>query len=339
MADPLRSDRAWIFILVLILYFSAIAAFFSILDTILLGIAAAVVVMPLRRWIGRRFSSFVSASIATTLVFLLILVFVLGTLGILYQNRDLILQIAESIEAGWADLVSGGLLVVPVVPQDLIASWLDRLTELTGSTLESLIFSIPDYLVEIAIFFFSLYLFLLHGEGIWREILEIVPERVRIALQQIGRRVSDTLYAVFVVDIGIAVVTFFIGAPFLYILGYDHVLFFSFVLAVSELIPILGPSSVLVFLAVLDILTGNLARGIIMLVAGYLIVAALPDLFLRPVLMGNRAGISAVVMFIAIFGGLYALGAIGFVFGPLIAALVLAGYRVLMEELKSPEGV
>ncbi|MDI6718839.1 MAG: AI-2E family transporter [Methanomicrobiales archaeon] len=338
MADPLRTSRVWIFILVLTLYILAIAAFFRILDTLLLGVAAAVVVMPLRRWIGRRFTVFVSASIATTLVFLAILVFILGILGILYQNRDLILRIAESIEAGWADLVSGGLLGMPLIPQDLIASWLNRLTELAGSTLERLVFSIPDYLVEIAIFFFSLYLFLLHGEEIWGEILGIVPGRMGNALQQIGRTVSDTLYAVFVVDIGIAVVTFFIAAPFLYILGYDHVIFFSFVLAVSEVLPVVGPSFVIVVLAILDIFTGNLARGIVMLVAGYLIVAAFPDLFLRPVLMGNRAGISPVIMFIAIFGGLYALGAIGFVFGPLIASIVLAGYRVLVDELKTPEG-
>ena len=144
----------------------------------------------------------------------------------------------------------------------------------------------------------------------------------------------DTLYAIYVVQIAIAVLTFFIALPVFYLLGYGNILFFSFLAAFCELIPILGSSSAFVLVGAYALYLGDTRGVFIIFFFGYLIVSCVPEIYIRPVLVGRRVKINAIIMFIGIIGGLLTMGLAGFVLGPVMIVLLINSFRIYSSERK-----
>jgi predicted PurR-regulated permease PerM len=123
-------------------------------------------------------------------------------------------------------------------------------------------------------------------------------------------------------------ITFIISIPFFFILGYGHVLFYSFVSAIAELIPILGSSVVMIFFGAYALAIGDPRGLFIALIIGYIGVSAIPEIVIRPVLMGRRVELHPIVMFVGFFGGLITLGMVGFVIGPVAITVGITAYRM-----------
>jgi predicted PurR-regulated permease PerM len=69
------------------------------------------------------------------------------------------------------------------------------------------------------------------------------------------------------------------------------------------------------------------------------IVSCLPEIYIRPVLVGKRVKIHPVIMFIGIISGILTLGIAGFVLGPLIIVLLITTYRLSVQEKKERDGL
>ena len=61
------------------------------------------------------------------------------------------------------------------------------------------------------------------------------------------------------------------------------------------------------------------------------VVVGSVDNFLRPILVGGRLGLSELVMFFAVLGGLQVFGVLGLVFGPVVFAVAASLLDVLTE--------
>jgi predicted PurR-regulated permease PerM len=113
---------------------------------------------------------------------------------------------------------------------------------------------------------------------------------------------ADTLYIIYVVQVAIAVLTFFVSLPVFYLLGYGNILFYSFLAAFCELIPILGSSVAFLLVGTYALTLGDTWVCFIMFFLGYLIVSCVPEIYIRPVLVGRRVKIHPLIMFIGIMG-------------------------------------
>jgi predicted PurR-regulated permease PerM len=60
----------------------------------------------------------------------------------------------------------------------------------------------------------------------------------------------------------------------------------------------------------------------------------MPEVYIRPVLVGRRVKIHPVIMFIGIIGGLLTMGLAGFVLGPVIIVLLSTTYRIYVKDKK-----
>ena len=60
----------------------------------------------------------------------------------------------------------------------------------------------------------------------------------------------------------------------------------------------------------------------------------MPEIFIRPVLVGRRVKINPVIMFVGIIGGLLTMGLAGFVLGPVIVVLLITSYRMYIQDRK-----
>jgi predicted PurR-regulated permease PerM len=161
-----------------------------------------------------------------------------------------------------------------------------------------------------------------------------VPE----VLSRYDKRLSgvtvDTLYAIYIVQIAIAFLTFFLALPVFYLLGYGNVIFYSFLAAFCELIPVLGSSVVFLLMGTYAFALGDTRGVLILFFFGYLIVSCVPEFYIRPVLVGRRVKIHPVIMFIGIVGGTLTMGLVGFVLGPVIIVLLITSYRMYVQEKK-----
>jgi predicted PurR-regulated permease PerM len=200
-----------------------------------------------------------------------------------------------------------------------------------GAQIGELILGLSSFLLEAMVFFLSLYLFVAEGDRVYHELVDRLPLDLQGLAEQLAARGTDTLYAIYVVEVAIAVITFLIAIPFFIFLGYGHVLFLAAIAGIFQLVPILGQWFIMLILGIYALAIGDLRGAVIVAFVGYPLVSAFPDVYLRPVLSGRQAGIHPVVMWIGIFGGLEALGAVGFVLGPLILTLFIAGYRYLID--------
>jgi predicted PurR-regulated permease PerM len=118
-----------------------------------------------------------------------------------------------------------------------------------------------------------------------------------------------------------------------WVTGVPHPLFFGITTALASLIPAVGTLLVWVPAALYLFASGHTARAIIELAWGALFVVGLSDYLIRPRLVGDAA-MPALLMFIALFGGLKVLGLSGLIVGPVVMALAVAVLRLYSGEQK-----
>jgi predicted PurR-regulated permease PerM len=313
---------------------AATLSFWPLLGVLILSSSLAIVVLPLQRRLRERMNEELAAAVTTTLVFVAFFGTVLFTVSVIYNNADYLSEII-SIIIGWVrganvELISSDLAIPPERVADWINDQLDRFSDNIGYIIRSL----PFLIVEFIVFFLSLFMFVLRGDAIRTEFVGHLPPRIVSAIERMSVMVVDTLYAIYVVHIATSVLTFILAVPFFYLLGYDHIIFYSLMAALFQLIPIIGPSFLMLFLAAFALSMGDMRALALLAVIGYPVVCAFPDIYVRPMMMGKRASIHPVLMWIGFFGGLAVMGIVGFVLGPLFVALVVSGYHIIIDELK-----
>jgi predicted PurR-regulated permease PerM len=112
-----------------------------------------------------------------------------------------------------------------------------------------------------------------------------------------------------------------------WITGVPRPIFFGIATALASLIPAVGTLLVWVPAGLYLFAISHPAKGIIELVWGGVVVVGLSDYLIRPRLVGDEA-MPALVVFIALFGGLELFGLRGLIVGPVMMALAVAVLRL-----------
>lgn len=107
--------------------------------------------------------------------------------------------------------------------------------------------------------------------------------------------------------------------------------FFGVCTALASLIPAVGTLLIWIPIGAYLFLSGHPARAIIELTWGTLIIVGFSDYVLRP-RMASDAAMPAVLVFIALFGGIDAFGISGLVIGPVVMSLAVAVLRLYAQE-------
>ena len=322
------------FLLILILTLFAFMVFLSVIDMVLIGASLAVVLLPLHHRISGYMQPGVSAAVVTSCIFLVAGMVVLGSYLILASNIGVFLDMFDTIGT-WLNNPSTNPLDfgIPVTKASLSAI-LDRGTALFVNYEKTLLDNLTIVVFKIFVLFFSLFSLLLWGEELKHKLTRHVPKIFEEYVKRLSVVTADTLYAIYVVQIAIAVLTFFISLPVFYLLGYGNIIFYSFLAAFCELIPILGASVAFLLIGTYSFALGDTRGVFILFFLGYIVVSCLPEIYIRPVLVGRKVMIHPVIMFIGIISGILTMGLAGFVLGPLIIVLLITSYRLYIQEKK-----
>jgi predicted PurR-regulated permease PerM len=124
-----------------------------------------------------------------------------------------------------------------------------------------------------------------------------------------------------------------LGGLTFWIFGIGSPVLYGVVMGILSLIPMIGSWLVMYPAAIIEILMGNFWQGIAIFLICTFIVSSVDNL-LGPRLVASGAGLHPLLIFFASFGGLSMFGAIGFIVGPVIAALFLSVLDVYGIEYK-----
>ncbi len=186
--------------------------------------------------------------------------------------------------------------------------------------------------VTLFITLFTLFYFFRDGEAIVRRVRRLVPldEDDKNALLERFSSVSratvrGTLLIALVQGAcsGLALWAFGVGSPFLW----------GVVATLTSIVPLVGAWVVLYPAAFYLMATGHLWQGIGLLAVTVVVIVNVDNL-LRPRLVGAEAGMHDLMVFFATLGGIGMFGPMGFILGPMIAALFLSILDIYSEEFK-----
>ena len=327
----IRADQfPSIFFIVLIIL--AFVVFWSIMDMVLLGASLAIVLIPLHHRLSHTMRPWVSASLVTLSVLGVFCALGLITLAIFSANATTLTQMFTTIGNWLNNPMTDPMAYGVPLSKTSLSNLLHEGTAFFVDYQKTLIAYLPIILFKMFIFFFSLFILFLRGEELRTKIISRIPAALKIYAYRLSDATVDTLYAIYFVQIVIAVLTFFIAIPVFYLLGYGDIIFYSYFAAFCELIPIIGSSAVFILMGTYAQAIGDSRGVLILFLLGYLIVSLMPEIYVRPVLVGRRVKIHPVIMFIGIVGGLLTMGLAGFVLGPLIIVLLITSYRMYTEE-------
>lgn len=196
------------------------------------------------------------------------------------------------------------------------------LTQITGFLL-----SLPRIMMQLAVTFFLLFYLFIDGEKLIQIGKKLIPLSVRHQTH-ILKRLQETTFAVVYGSLIVALIQGALGGFGFWLFGVSSPVIWGIVMAIFALVPFIGtaviwlPASL--FLIIVGAAEGNSAmigNGIGLLLWGALIVGTI-DNFLKPKIIGARAGIHPALILIGALGGLALIGFIGFIIGPLILAML-----------------
>jgi len=312
----------------------AIVVFWSVMDMILLGASLAIVLLPLHDRLSRRTRSIVSAGFITVFIFGILAAVAVFTLFILSANTSTLMDMFNAIAVWLNNPTTDPMAYGVPFSKESLANSLSEGTALFVNYQKTILAHLPLVAFKLFVFFFTIFILLFKGRDFKRKIIFHAPNGISRAIHRYSDVTVDTLYAIYVVQVLIAVLTFFMAIPVFYLLGYGHILFYSFLAAFCELIPILGSSVAFILIGAYALSLGDVMGVIILFVLGYLIVSCVPEIYIRPVLVGRRVKINPIIMFIGIIGGLLTMGLAGFVLGPVIIVLLITSYSIYIKKKK-----
>ena len=158
----------------------------------------------------------------------------------------------------------------------------------------------------------------------------------RIPLHPVKRRAlfdkfTTVIRATIKGSIVVAIVQGLIGGLTFYFLDIRAPLLWGVVMGMLSLVPAVGTGLIWVPVAIYLFATGDVTRGIILLVVGIFIISMV-DNILRPILVGKDTRMPDYVVLIATLGGIAVMGINGFITGPVIAAMFMAAWDIYAED-------
>jgi predicted PurR-regulated permease PerM len=212
----------------------------------------------------------------------------------------------------------------------------EQLREIAGRTGGALVGTVAaatrgtlSFFLQLFVLLYAMFFFLVDGPAILRKILYYIPldpveeEALLERFVSVTRATLKGSLLIGVIQGGAAGLAFWAA-------GVPGAAFWGTVMVVLSVIPALGAAMVWVPAVVYLLLVGKLAAGVGLLIWCALVVSTI-DNFLRPRLVGRDARMSDLLILLSTLGGIFVFGAVGFIVGPIVAALFVTIWHIYGE--------
>ncbi len=194
-----------------------------------------------------------------------------------------------------------------------ISGLVSRLVEL----LSDIAASIPGVLFFILVTVISSVYFALDLDRINAWVKSVLPERAVKTLVGIKKSMLSVGVKYLRSYLIIMAITFAVMLSGLLILKVENAILLSVIIAVLDLLPIIGVGTVLVPWSVAELILGNTGMGIALIVL--LVFHELVRQFAEPRIIGKSIGVHPVISLLLLYVGYFALGLVGILLVPILA--------------------
>ncbi|MBQ2806579.1 MAG: sporulation integral membrane protein YtvI [Clostridia bacterium] len=215
--------------------------------------------------------------------------------------------------------------------RDLIA----RLSEGVGGFVTGLLRRLPSILLFVLVTVISCFYFSVEFDTVKGVIYRILPEKWRVRFPEWQSRASGAfrrylrayllLFLLTLAELTVGFLLLSVRYPFL----------LALLTAILDILPVLGVGTVLIPYALLSLLTGNVARGIWLLVL-YAVITIVRQVA-EPHLVGKSLGLHPILMLVCIYVAFRLFGVAGILLCPLLALLAKAFFaKGIAEDNEKP---
>jgi predicted PurR-regulated permease PerM len=124
-----------------------------------------------------------------------------------------------------------------------------------------------------------------------------------------------------------------VGGLFFAIIGIPGPVLWGVVMAILAFIPVIGISFVYIPAAVILVIAGETSKALLVLLP-LMALATVVEYWLKPMLVGRRAQMHTLLVFLSLLGGLDAFGPVGILLGPLMMTAFLTLVTIYREHYR-----
>ena len=310
------------------------------LSALLLGVLMAFTLEPAYLILVRRFGKPSLASLTTVLVSAVVLVAAVVGFVSLFVTRvvELASTVREQLKTGGplraaVDGASGRLAHLGVSPTSLTSRVEAGAGEIASHFAElARVFASGTFGALLGLFFalLAMHLVLMNWQRMVDAMVKVSPLRPvdsRALLAEFRRVGRVTMFGTVMTGLSqgcLAALGFWIS-------GVPRPIFFGIATAIASIIPAVGTMLVWIPAGLYLFAVGSPGFAILELTWGALLVVGLSDYVIRPRLVGDETTV-ALLVFIALFGGVEAFGLSGLILGPVLMALAVAVLRLYARD-------
>ncbi len=225
---------------------------------------------------------------------------------------------------------------------DLVRQGASRAGEYMASELGRVIRNIVVFLFELFVMLFALFYFLRDGDSMLDRFRHFLPFEETMTERMLAEA-RELIFASVTTSLVIAAVQGILCGGAFAIVGLGSPIFWGVVMGFLSLLPVVGAWPIWIPAVIWLFSTGHAVRAIILIAICGALGASI-DNVLRPVLLGGRASLNGLLVFISVLGGIAVFGVLGVVLGPIVVATavgildVYSGHHLAKSAPDTPVG-
>jgi predicted PurR-regulated permease PerM len=189
------------------------------------------------------------------------------------------------------------------------------------------------FVFHFVILLYTMFFFLTDGPRLLNRVLAYLPLTDADQQRMLDKFVSVTR-ATLKGTILIGAAQGLLGGLAFWAVGIDGAIFWGTVMTVLSIIPGIGGALIWVPASIILITSGEVWRGIALAAFCALVVGSVDNL-LRPLLVGRDTQMHELLIFFSTLGGLLMFGVMGFIVGPILAALFVTVWEMFAMAYRS----
>lgn len=239
------------------------------------------------------------------------------------QIEPLLNSLFDGIEKTMIGLDANVVSAINTGFDQIVNSLGDNISNLSLSlvtSLSSLASSLPSFLIKTLLMIISTFFIAADFENITGFITRQFSDGVNDVLTIIKDYIINTLFVVIKSYILIMTITFIELSIGLSIIGVKNAIIIAFVIAIFDILPVLGTGGVMIPWAIITLIQGNITLGIELGVL-YIIVTVIRNI-IEPRIVGGQLGLHPIVTLISMFVGTSLFGVMGLFGFPIALSLL-----------------
>jgi predicted PurR-regulated permease PerM len=282
----------------------------------------------LKEKIGERPSAFILTFAAIVLA---VLPLIVSAAAVANDASDLVKDVNRSqlLDMDGVESRIYGLTGQNVDIQATVSSALQSFSSKTLGSFSHLVSVVTSLTIGLSVMLFLIYYFLKDGRKLikWTKDLSPLPEQIEDDLfDKLGLTSSAVLKGHLLVALAQGV----IAGIGLAVLGVPNYLFWTFMMAILAVLPIVGSFLIWFPAALYLIYTGNVTNGLILILYGAIVVGATDNL-LRPFVVDAEADLHPALIITGVLGGVSVFGVTGLFIGPIVLGALKSILAVYMK--------